>query len=130
MNINTPLLDAYRNSYFFINKEIGLIDFAVITAWNPFGKLMSNSVNQRANYDLECDILKQNYEKLLVGDINREWTEESFAVEMPLVEAVELGKKYNQNAIYYVRNDRLFLVSCVDNNADESEIAQFSQRVK
>ncbi|WP_375751304.1 DUF3293 domain-containing protein [Vibrio sp. HN007] len=130
MNIKPSLLEKYKSVYFFLNNEIAAIEFAIITAWNPFSKPVSYNDNRQKNFHLECEILKQNYEKLLVGDINKEWTEESFAVEMSLDEAVELGIKYEQNAIYYVRSDNVYLVSCIDEQKVENEIALFSQRTK
>lgn len=129
MNINAELLKAYFDSYFFINNELSFTEFAVITAWNPYSKQVSNSNNQNANRQLKQHFLKQNYESLQVGDINRNWIEESFAVEIDLAQAQQLGKLFRQNAIYYVADDRLYLVSCLEQSIKKQHIGCFSQRI-
>ncbi|WED22336.1 DUF3293 domain-containing protein [Vibrio sp. JC009] len=131
MRFERELLEAYKDVYFFINKRISYKNFAVITAWNPFSQPVSNKDNRDANRRLEHEFLKQNYAKLEVGDIKREWIEESFAVETDLERSVELGRKYNQNAIYFIENDEIYLISCVKGDEQASEkIGCFSSRLK
>lgn len=54
------------------------------------------------------------YSKFLVSKENMSWSEESFVVEMSLEEGLLLAEKYEQNAIYWVMNQHVFLVYCAD----------------
>ncbi|ARR07507.1 hypothetical protein Vc3S01_2748 [Vibrio campbellii] len=47
-----------------------------------------------------------------VGDQAFEWLEESYAAELTPQAAVELANKFQQNAIYYVIDDELYLIAC------------------
>lgn len=128
MNINSKLWRHYRDVYFFINSELNLSQFAIITAWNPYSIKLSKEQNEKKNNALEQKFNDFNYCKLLVGDLKRTWLEESFAVEIPQNLAIELGKMVNQNAIYYVKNNQLYLISCLENNGSEM-IGTLSQKI-
>lgn len=103
-------------------------NFAIITAWNPHSCRASDSENKQANASLLRKLQNFNYCKLLVGDLKRIWLEESFAVEIPQNLALELAVHYKQNAIYYVHNDRLYLISCIENSVSE-KIGYLSQKI-
>jgi hypothetical protein len=90
---------------------------------------LSNRDNRQANRQLSRHILKQNYELIEVGDINRGWIEESFAVELELEQARQLARHYRQNAIYYVTDNRLYLVSCFGDGVEKQYIDLFTERV-
>lgn len=128
MSERTELWEKYKDVFFFLNKELMFDSYAIITAWNPSSQWVSNRENQRANQSLQEKFDGFKYCKLWVGDLKRIWLEESFAVELPQNLAIELGKKYHQNAIYYVKNDELYLISCVENNYSE-RIGNLSQRL-
>lgn len=128
MSERTELWEKYKDVFFFLNKELTFDSYAIITAWNPSSQWVSNRENQRANQSLQEKFDGFKYCKLWVGDLKRRWLEESFAVELPQNLAIELGKKYHQNAIYYVKNDELYLISCVENNYSE-RIGNLSQRL-
>ncbi|MCR9222491.1 MAG: DUF3293 domain-containing protein [Hyphomonas sp.] len=82
---------------------------AFITAWNPFSEEKSPSENDQTNALLRADIEALGA-KILPGfgawpdDPNN--GEDSFlAVGISEHDAIELGKKYRQNAILFVAND-------------------------
>lgn len=127
MSISTELWERYKDVYFFSNRELSFSQFAVITACNPLSIRVSNDENSRKNRTFENKLKNFNYCKLLVGDLKRTWLEESFAVEIPQYLAIELGKMAHQNAIYYVKNDELYLISCLENNILE-KIGYLSQK--
>jgi hypothetical protein len=128
MKIDADLWQHYKQAYFFLNRELTFPEFAIITAWNPHSIKGSKKENDQRNSDLQRDFNNFNYCKMSVGDLKRAWLEESFAVEIPQILAIELGNKYDQNAIYYVRNNQLYLISCLKNNTLE-KIGGFSQKV-
>jgi len=48
-----------------------------------------------------------------------------FAMEMDLEKAIELGKKYLQDAIYCVRRGELFLHTCRENGPESVRVGPF-----
>ncbi|GAL10645.1 hypothetical protein JCM19233_1622 [Vibrio astriarenae] len=52
--------------------------------------------------------------KLLVGNENFDWFEESYWVDISLKGGLTLAEKYQQNAIYWVDKKQVFLVYSVD----------------
>lgn len=81
----------------------GIKSYAYITAWNPGSEIKDEWWNRMSNLSLEldlhphCRLLRRGYG---IGK-NPEWpAEESFlAVDISPEKAVELGRKYRQNAI-------------------------------
>lgn len=110
---------AYREPYFRFLKPWDCHAFAIITAWNPASVLLSDIDNYRRNKQLSDDLTSYDRAKVWVGNQDFSWKEESYAVALNLDVAIEIGKRYQQNAIYYVdkRNvekKQLFLISCLD----------------
>ncbi len=112
MKIDAQLWAAYADPYFRFQSPVKCRCFAIITAWNPASVWLSNEENDRNNRQLRRDIDHNYYVDVLVGDEMFSWAEESFAVEVSLQKAVELGRKFGQNAVYYAESEELFLVSC------------------
>lgn len=128
MEINKDLWRAYKLSYFFLSEPLTMDKFAVITACNPQSQLTNDRENNRNNRLLEQDISAYRYQVISVGDSKKSWLEESFAVELSQNDAVELVKKYQQNAIYYVSEGQLYLVSCKGSDCCEL-IGSFSEKI-
>nr|WP_243468251.1 DUF3293 domain-containing protein [Vibrio vulnificus] len=66
---------------------------------------------------------------VLVADKACCWSEESFAVEINLNYALNLAREFQQNAIYFVEQGELFLVSCLSDERKES-LGPFDQRIR
>ena len=136
IKIDQRMWDAYKDVCFFVNqkldffldKELQASEFCIITACNPHSVLLSDTENRAANRALEQDLLTTKYATILVGDCEKSWTEASYAAEISRVDSTKLAKKYRQNAIYYVQNDQLYLIPCVDCGRSEVQIGRFSQR--
>ena len=82
-------------------KTHNCIDWAYITAWNPYSELTDHSINEENNNRLRNDLNKYKlYEGEGVGS-DKSWEpEKSFLIlGIPLDEAILIGKKYRQNAI-------------------------------
>ncbi|GAL24090.1 hypothetical protein JCM19239_3073 [Vibrio variabilis] len=65
----------------------------------------------------------------VLTSVTQVWlVEASFSVDITLLQACELAQKYEQNAIYWVENGVLFLVSC-DENRTQQNLGLLSQYV-
>ncbi|HHF0560229.1 DUF3293 domain-containing protein [Vibrio diabolicus] len=111
-NIDASLWNAYSESFFRFEAEWYVSNYAVITAWNPYSNLRSKEENCISNQALETLLQHVNYAPITVGDSSFTWYEESFAVELSPEAAVALANDFQQNAIYYVIDDQLYLIAC------------------
>ena len=64
---------------------------------------------------------------MLAGDINLEWREASYAVEISLQNGLDLAKAFDQNAIYYVESGELYLAFVT---GEIEKIGKFESKVK
>lgn len=117
--IDKKLWDAYCDPYFRFSTLPSFESYAVVTAWNPRSIRASDQDNLIENDRLEGELLSCRWVNVCVGDVLFSWSEESFACELDRQTAVELGRKYHQNAIYFVEKGQIFLLSCLK---DETEI--------
>ncbi|MBC3616746.1 DUF3293 domain-containing protein [Vibrio metschnikovii] len=89
-------------------------NFAIITAWNPRSVCLSEDENRRNNRRLQQALIGYDLTDVIVGNDDFSWYEESFAVVMPLADAVVLAGQFAQNALYYVQDGQVILQSCLD----------------
>ena len=137
------LWQAYRRSTYRVFSQAGAIDLrigdafpplftaasslTIITAWNPGSVLLSDAENRRQNENLRQAIRSRRVDFLeALGLPPREeaWQpEESFCVfSLSLLEAIELGSMYQQNAICFATlQTPLELHSCVSAGASDGE---------
>jgi len=118
MKINSQLWQAYSIVKFDFQHKMECENYAIVTAWNPESVKLSEYENCVNNQRLQKSLTSYNWYNVLVGDPNCNWFEESFAVCMPLDEALNLGRAFSQNAIYYVSHNVLYLYSCVDSHME------------
>lgn len=106
-------IDAYM-------KQIGKRNWTFITASNPKSKQQSAKHNGWSNANLEMDLAKTKcvYTYGIGEAINGDWPgEESFIVfNMSLDTAINLAKKYNQNAILIGRIDAKSKLQWIDHD--------------
>ncbi len=114
INIDTSLWNSYSNSFFHFESQWDISDYVVITAWNPRSNLRSKRDNCITNQELEKRLQHVNYASVIVGDSGFKWYEESFAVEIPIDEAISLANDFQQLAIYYVASGNLYLIACAE----------------
>ena len=114
MKIDAHFWRAYQQPYFRFEALPLAKQFAIITAWNPGSEWRTQAENDSNNRHLAVDLVHTGYSRVLVGNQNFSWAEESFAAPMTPIRAVELGRKFAQNAIYFIENEQLFLLSCID----------------
>ncbi|MFY2509640.1 DUF3293 domain-containing protein [Vibrio pectenicida] len=120
MVIDELLWQQYSDPYFKFTHSLGFEEFAIITAWNPNSQWQPKVENDRSNHSLVEEFGHTYFSEVYVGDRNFNWVETSFAVVISEQQALYLGQKYQQNAIYYVMNDELFLLSCL---ADQTKVS-------
>lgn len=96
INKLNPKLDKYMSSNNFTN-------WAIITAYNPQSKILSNSQNILNNQKLLSDIANFNFLHTESADEKGEWEKElGFVIfDIDLGEAKLFGRKYNQKAICF-----------------------------
>lgn len=126
MNISNELIAAYRNTNYCVNvhghyfamvvgrvsedsknlmKESIAQGAIFITAWNPFGKVLSLEDNQNANNSLRECLAAKKYSVFdgYGASPDGNWREDSFfAFPVSRPEAIELCDQYSQNAIVFI----------------------------
>ena len=95
--------------------EIWKTDFYMITAANPFSKLLTDDENRIRNQELHSLLIK-DYQEILTGigkDSTGTWAEEGWVVcggeEEKLI---SLAKKYEQNAIFKFTQEGREIIDC------------------
>ncbi|GAL37988.1 hypothetical protein JCM19240_2912 [Vibrio maritimus] len=129
MSIDAQLWSAYSSIAMRFLTEWECDSYAVITACNPRSRKLSDEENCIKNRELERNLADFCHVSVNVGDPSFEWVEASFAVDIPFSQACELAQKYEQNAIYWVENGVLFLVSC-DEDQTKKNLGLLSQYVR
>ena len=128
MSIDAYLWRAYSNVRLKFLAAWECQRYVIITACNPRSSQVSREINCIKNLQLERDVARFSYQYVKVGDPDFDWVEDSFAVEMPLTQGCDLAQVYEQNAIYFVENGVLFLVSC-DQPQRQTNLGPLSQFV-
>ncbi|ASA55172.1 DUF3293 domain-containing protein [Vibrio gazogenes] len=125
--IDDRLWQAYASTHFLFSQPLPGPEFSIITAWNPRSCRLSYQDNKANNERLCQQFNTSRWTPVLAGDAAFEWVEESFAVAICLELALNLGRKFEQNAIFYVQNKTVFLHSCIDSRCDE--LGVLSERI-
>jgi Protein of unknown function (DUF3293) len=89
----------------------------VITAWNPRSLKLEYLENTLLNDQLRRDLESRNIQffDCTGSAVDRSWYEDGFAVlSLRLEDAVGLAQKYEQNAIFLVRDGVVRLIDCLD----------------
>ncbi len=128
MTIDAKLWCSYSDPYFIFRSSNMTSDYAIITAWNPGSVWLSKEDNDNKNQKLELALSSFVWEKVTVGDAQFNWYEESYAVALSMKKSIELGRLFKQNAIYYVVNNQLILISCHDNK--QKKLGDIRERIR
>ncbi len=87
------------------------------TAWNPFGEERSADENAAANVRMEAELrsLSTVVVRAVGHDTETGYREEGFAVAgIGRAEALEVARRFEQEAIYEVDDDTVRIVPCDD----------------
>jgi hypothetical protein len=93
------------------------VELHVITAWNPGDERPSQETNDAQNDLLRADMLALGVQPLeaLGSDLSSEHSEKSWAaVGMTDGQAIELGKKYEQVAVFRINGSRQTVLGCFE----------------
>jgi hypothetical protein len=96
-------------------------DFAIITAYDPEGRVASPADNVAADAMLEAELRAAGFRlhRITGGSADGVHLEPGWGVTVGLPGAVELGRRYRQVAVFYVRAGALTLVDCADGSAED-----------
>jgi len=125
---------CYQEAEFLFTQALSSeLSFAIITAHNPKGQLLSACQNRLLDRQLQFEIqqLHRPYRAMIGASADRCHMEKSWAVSIDKASAIRLGCQFNQNAIYYVEHDKLQLIPCLLSKTQQQEevIGPFSSRV-
>lgn len=104
--------------------------FAIITAYATTGETWTDAENQAADLALEAELRKQSaWVRRITGySPATGHAEPSWAVPIDFKTACDIGKRYRQDAIYYVAHDTLFVSYC-DSRRASITVGDFRPRV-
>lgn len=131
---NVDVWDQFRKTVFTGDDEgprdsqgVTAASFAVITAWNKNGRVGTKEENQADDQQLPTILSSMGVRKVRMTGWSPDFShgEPGWAVAVPKEEAVRLGKQFGQLAIFWVENDRLFLVPCLDEDHQEEELGSW-----
>ena len=119
----------YSKTIFLISKEPESWpdEFAIITAHNPMDLKLSDYENSLRNEKLLKSIDSNVFLELSGSSPDHSHQEASFAFMSKIQEAVDIGKEFQQKAIYYVKDGNLKLVECCTGKIEE--LGNFNDRL-
>ncbi len=121
-----PLIDLYLQTLITVELDGVFVPadaaarngaFHVVTAWNPGSRRMSEGVNRKRSRRLRETLLARslNWRPAIGASPDGAWQEESYAVwGLSRPEAVELGRSFQQKAVFEVDLTAVFVISCTD----------------
>jgi hypothetical protein len=104
-------------------------EFAIITAYATTGETWPDERNRAADLELENELRGTGaWMRRITGyDPETGHAEPGWAVEIRLEEAVELGLRFQQDAIFWVSGNRVWVAKCGP-DGERSEVGLFSDR--
>src|SRR5690606_4067445 len=97
------------------------IAFAIITAWNPMGRPAPLADNEAADRALHSDLRNMTGSLFRATGGSPDFThaEPGWAAEISREEAIDIGRRFRQLAVWSIEDDNLQLVDC---NSGASEL--------
>ncbi len=108
-----PLLELYSTTVFLCSEPVPFRRYAIITAYNPNGVVLTQEQNQQLNDLLRGELSQFSYVEVTGASPDFSHQEPSFAVETSLYQAQALAKQYQQNAIFWIDNKNLSIEPAV-----------------
>lgn len=107
------------------------LQFAIITAYATTGEQWLPEVNNKADLELKFELLKLHVWSQRITGFSPQTghSEPGWAVDLSFSDACDLGQRFRQDAIYFVRGDKLF-VSCCDERRNETLVGSFRERLR
>ena len=101
----------YTDCFFRPIKPLSPDEGAIISLWNPLGKVYSVAANRRITRFWQGALQRQQspYQLLWGGDKHMQYRELSVLVECNLSEAIRWSKRMQQLAFYFVEHNHITL---------------------
>jgi Protein of unknown function (DUF3293) len=117
MGMNEPnFKELYENARWRADEPEGdwPRSFGVVTAWNPNGKIISNEENAERTEALRKDLDGQELRYFPVTGyaLDSDHYEDGFGIECGREATIELGKKWDQLAVFWMENGWVWLIFC------------------
>ncbi|WP_423187194.1 DUF3293 domain-containing protein [Alishewanella sp. d11] len=107
------LWESYKQSIFLCHQRLAEhVCFAIISAQNPAGQLSNPVANLLLDKQLQAhlDAINTPYRSITGAAPDFSFQEKSWMVLCEKQDAIEIGQRFNQNAIYWVEHNKLYLV--------------------
>lgn len=127
--MNSDLKEEYRNVRFRYSDQDIPAEFFVITAHNPDGQTVDEQTNSEANRKLSRAISDLGFPLVPVtgGSPDFSHVEPGFAVSCSREQALELARRFRQDAVFEIMNGRVHLVSALPNPGPDEDIGAWSE---
>jgi hypothetical protein len=95
--------------------------FGVVTACNPYGRTVDDAENERATAALRSEIARAGHGFFPVtgGSEDFSHAEPGFGVVADEREVVEMGRRFQQLAVFWVERGRVWLLPCEGEGREE-----------
>lgn len=105
--------------------------FAIITGYSTTGEEWTSEANTKADLELHAALLRRGvWIQRITGYSPRTGhAEPGWAVELSFSDACDLGHQFRQDALYFVRDDQLFVSHC-DSRREEMLVGSFRERLR
>ena len=130
LGVVMSLWESYKTSIFLCHQALKCdVDFAIISAQNPAGNTEHPYLNLRRDKELQACLNQQRlpYRSVIGSAPDLSFQEKSWIVLCEKGQAVKLALQFEQNAIYWVEQGKLFLVPALLQQ-DEEYLGEFNPR--
>lgn len=129
--MDPDLKAEYRQVRFRCNSADLPHLFYIITAYNPDGITVGDEANQKASQALMCEIEQAGHRHFPVTGGNSDFShaELGFGVTCTADEALQLARRFSQEAIFKVVDGSVFLISALNEDAPPEEIGAWDDLV-
>ena len=129
----SALWQLYRETIFISPRPLPVWPrFVIVTSWNPRGTILSADQNQRLEKKLLTRInqLTLKHLPILGAAPDLSHTESSWLIECSVEKGLAVAKEFQQNALYYVVQDKLWLWPCLLTSHHPTLLGSFQFRVR
>lgn len=128
MGKNISLWQHYQTITFKARQHPVYHSFAILTAFNPRSIVLNNLDNQKRNKVLESELamLTASYFPVICCAQDSRWEEAGYIVEIGAEQAYQFATRWQQNAIYWVDGNQLYLVPVLLEGFKKQRLGEFS----
>ena len=123
---------AYFGTHFRVAEPLPSwpASFTIITGHTTTGEEWSDDENQQADVALRAVVEAHGrwFHRVTGFDPATQHAEPGWALCCTIIEALELGRRFRQDAVFMVTNDELTVHSCRD--GAQATVGRFSDRVR